>query len=464
MKGVQSAMRTTIIAIAAFLVLIIGTLQPAWADAGYLSVNEMEDLVAPLALYPDDLLGTVLEASEHPEQISEASQWLKANPQMSAEELNEASRALTWDKSVKALLLTPSTLNMLADDPQRTIALGTAYSMQRGSLCRGIQNMRRKAQLSGALHNSDSIHVSNSQGFISINPSSKNTLLVPTYTPAKVYTTAAPANSSVSTPTVSWEKVDYNAPSGSASQTKEEDDDNGSSLGSYFLGNSQNIYGGWGYPPYYYYDYGNYYNPTPMMNRGPATTNMNSVNGLATPAQFNATRANIMPGSANPNTSAYCGNPNCQCSICYCIMNYGRCSCTKPKNDSDTSSTSYKRDRNTNSTSYKGNSVSRSSAVQNHASNARTTSTGSRGPVQTTRSNTMAHPAANSPSITRPQANSRSNAANRPSSSIGNVVPRSSSPSRSSNTGRSQVRSSSPRSSSHVRSSSSRGSYGKSKR
>ncbi len=444
-------MRTMIIALSAYLVIIVGALQPAWADAGYLSVNEMEDLVAPLALYPDDLLGTVLEASEYPEQISEASKWLKANPQMSAEELNEASRALTWDKSVKALLLTPSILNMLADDPQRTRALGTAYTMQRGSLCLGIQNMRRKAQLSGALRNSDSVHITNSQGFISINPSGKNTLLVPTYVPARVYTTSSPADtsasSSTSAPSVSWETVDYDAPSGSTSEPK---DDNDGSLGSYFLGNSQNIYGGWGYPAYYFNDYGNCYNPTPMMNRGPATTNMNSVNGLATPAQFNATRANIMPGSANPNTSAYCGNPNCQCSVCYCIMNYGRCSCTKPKNDSNTSSAKNRRDSNISSTSYRKNSTSRNTAVHNRTSNASATSLRSRGPVQTTRSNT---------SSSHVRYSSSRNSSHTNSSQV-----RSSSPRNSSYTNSSQVRSSSPRSSSHTNRSSSRGSSVKRKR
>src|SRR5690349_13950492 len=88
------------------------------------SAGQLEQLVAPVALYPDALLAHVLMASTYPLEVAEAARWSQANPGVAADELAEAMHAQSWDPSVKALTAVPLTLQMMNDKPEWVRGLG----------------------------------------------------------------------------------------------------------------------------------------------------------------------------------------------------------------------------------------------------------------------------------------------------------------------------------------------------
>ena len=155
------------------------------------SAEQLDNLVAPIALYPDPLVGQVLAASTYPLELVEAQQWVQANPNLKGKDLVEAAKQQNWDPSVQALVAMPDVLKRLTQDVQWTTDLGNAFLAQQSDVMAAIQRMRVRAQQRGRL-NSDSHQVvtteqQNGQSAIQIMPADPQVIYVPVYDPVYVY-------------------------------------------------------------------------------------------------------------------------------------------------------------------------------------------------------------------------------------------------------------------------------------
>ncbi|MBS0289845.1 MAG: DUF3300 domain-containing protein [Proteobacteria bacterium] len=162
------------------------------------SQQEIEQLVAPIALYPDPLLAQILMASTYPLEIVSAARWIKDNPHLKDKALEDALKQESWDPSVKSLTAVPDVLNMLNDKLDMTTKLGDAFLAQQKTVLDAVQALRTKAQASGNLKSSKeqvvkiSEQTSSSpqdatQNYISIEPANPEVLYVPVYNPSTVY-------------------------------------------------------------------------------------------------------------------------------------------------------------------------------------------------------------------------------------------------------------------------------------
>lgn len=156
-----------------------------------LSRDELDSLVAPVALYPDPILSQVLVASTYPLEIVEAARWLQENRNLSGKALAEAASQQPWDASVQALVLIPEVLNRLNQEVRWTTDLGDAFLAQETDVMDAVQRMRQKAMANGALHSTPQQIVSttteNNQPFIVIEPASPQVVYVPVYNPVAVW-------------------------------------------------------------------------------------------------------------------------------------------------------------------------------------------------------------------------------------------------------------------------------------
>lgn len=119
--------------------------------AQLLSPVQLENMVAPIALYPDPLLGQVLAASTYPLEIVQSQQWLQQNSNLHGEQLMAAARQQNWDPSVQALVTFPDVLATLTRDVQWTTDLGNAFLAQQNDVMAAVQRMRQRAQSNGKL-------------------------------------------------------------------------------------------------------------------------------------------------------------------------------------------------------------------------------------------------------------------------------------------------------------------------
>src|SRR6266403_1096460 len=128
-------------------------LNPANPAVAHYSRQQIDQLTAPIALYPDQLLSQVLMGATYPQQIVDASHWLKDanNAQLKGEALVAALQPLPWDPSVKALVAFPQIIAMMADHIEWTEALGVAFTTQQAEVMERVQALRRLAVKSGRL-------------------------------------------------------------------------------------------------------------------------------------------------------------------------------------------------------------------------------------------------------------------------------------------------------------------------
>jgi Protein of unknown function (DUF3300) len=181
------------------LLLVIAT-TPFEADAqqsastGYygqgapLSAEELQQLVAPIALYPDALVAQILAASTFPDQVAYADDWLHQNQSLTGASLMQAVDSQSWDPSVKALTQFSSVLDNLAKNLSWTSSLGEAYHTQAADVMTAIQFLRAKAQAAGNLKSgSQIVVVQQSPQTIVIQSANPQVVYVPVYNPAVVY-------------------------------------------------------------------------------------------------------------------------------------------------------------------------------------------------------------------------------------------------------------------------------------
>jgi hypothetical protein len=131
------------------LTFMLMTRMPQAQDAAppppTLSQADLEQLVAPIALFPDDLLMQVCTASIYPGEVLQADQWVKANPNMPPDQRQLALSQMPWDPSVTSLTQVPDTLSTMAQNIQWTQSLGLAFANQQSDLLAAIQSMRNRA-------------------------------------------------------------------------------------------------------------------------------------------------------------------------------------------------------------------------------------------------------------------------------------------------------------------------------
>jgi hypothetical protein len=153
--------------------------------------QQLENLVAPIALYPDPLLGQVLAASTYPVELVEAQQWLQANGNLHGQELTDAARQQNWDASVQALVAMPDVLGKLNQDIRWSTDLGNAFLAQPADVMAAVQRLRGRAQANGKLQSGPQETVTtqtqNGQQAIEIQPADPQIIYVPTYDPAYIW-------------------------------------------------------------------------------------------------------------------------------------------------------------------------------------------------------------------------------------------------------------------------------------
>jgi Protein of unknown function (DUF3300) len=161
------------------------------AQQQLLDTGQLDQLVAPIALYPDALVAQVLMASTYPLEVVQADRWAKTNKALKGAKLDDALTKQDWDASVKALVATRTVLAMMNDDLDWTEKLGDAVLAQQADVMDAIQRLRSLAQANGKLSTTKQQTVTVTQEadkpVIMIAPASPEMLYVPYYEPAVVY-------------------------------------------------------------------------------------------------------------------------------------------------------------------------------------------------------------------------------------------------------------------------------------
>lgn len=154
------------------------------------TADQLDSLVAPIALYPDALVAQVLAAATLPDEVAYAEDWLQQNSNLTGTALSDAVNQQSWDPSIKALTQFPSVLNDLAKNLAWTSSLGEAYVNQQSDVMTAVQVMRAKAQAAGTLQSSSEIKVvQQGPSTIVIQPANPSVVYVPQYNPTVVYGT-----------------------------------------------------------------------------------------------------------------------------------------------------------------------------------------------------------------------------------------------------------------------------------
>jgi Protein of unknown function (DUF3300) len=152
------------------------------------SAEELKQLVAPIALYPDPLVGQVLAGSTYPTEIVDADRWVQQNSNLKGDQLVAAINKQPWDPSIKALSQFPSVLDNMSKNLSWTSALGDVYFNDPDSVMEAIQALRKDAEAAGNLKSTPQQTVTNTDTqTIVIQPADPQVVYVPDYSPAEVY-------------------------------------------------------------------------------------------------------------------------------------------------------------------------------------------------------------------------------------------------------------------------------------
>ena len=153
--------------------------------------DQLDSLVAPIALYPDPMLAQTLAASTYPLELMQLQQWLAKNPGLKDNALADAVAKQPWDPSIQALAGLPEVVKRLADDIQWTTDLGNAFLAQQSDVMDAVQRMRKKAQDTGNLKSTEQQKVETkvieSKSVIVVEQANPQVVYVPSYDPVVVY-------------------------------------------------------------------------------------------------------------------------------------------------------------------------------------------------------------------------------------------------------------------------------------
>ncbi|HSE13421.1 MAG TPA: DUF3300 domain-containing protein [Rudaea sp.] len=148
---------------------------------------ELDQMLAPIALYPDALLSQVLMAATYPLEVVEAARWSYENPGLEGDAAVQAVADQEWDPSVKSLVAFPQVLQTMDQKLQWTRRLGDAFLAQQAQVMDTVQNLRRKAEEAGNLGSNAQIEVTQDDGAIGIEPANPEIVYVPYYNPVVIY-------------------------------------------------------------------------------------------------------------------------------------------------------------------------------------------------------------------------------------------------------------------------------------
>lgn len=160
---------------------------PVPAQGAQPSPDELQQLVAPIALYPDSLVAQILAASTFPEEIVEADRWMQEHRNLQGQALADEVNKQPWDASVKGLTAFPSVLSNMDKNLSWTSSLGDAYVNDQAGVMNAIQVMRQRAEAAGNLQNTPQQTVSNTAGNIYVQPANPQVVYVPEYDPWLAY-------------------------------------------------------------------------------------------------------------------------------------------------------------------------------------------------------------------------------------------------------------------------------------
>ena len=153
--------------------------------------DQLDSLVAPVALYPDPLLSQVLVASTYPLEIIQLQQWIQKNSSLTGDALTNAAQKQDWDPSIQAMSVFPDLVKRLADDIKWTTDLGNAFLAQQSDVMDAVQRMRMKAKDAGNLKSTEQMQVETkvveSKTVVVIQQTNPQVIYVPTYNPVVVY-------------------------------------------------------------------------------------------------------------------------------------------------------------------------------------------------------------------------------------------------------------------------------------
>ena len=171
------------------------TVPTAPAADGTFSQAQIDQMMAPIALYPDSLLSQVLMASTYPADVADAAKWVKAHPDSKGDAAVKAVQDQSWDPSVQSLAAFPQILDMMGGQPDWVQKLGDAFLASSKDVLDAVQRLRQKAQKAGNLKSSEQQKVivepapsgTSSQTIVRIEPANPEVIYVPTYNPTVVY-------------------------------------------------------------------------------------------------------------------------------------------------------------------------------------------------------------------------------------------------------------------------------------
>ena len=178
-----------ILAIVFILLSIMASGQVSFAqeNAPQFSKDKLDQMVAPIALYPDPLLAQIMMAATYPTEVIEANRWVKQNPNLKGDALKAALAQKPWDPSVSSLAEFPQVLGQMAKNIDWTMDLGDAFLAQQADVMDAVQRMRGAAKAAGNLTTTPQQKVIVEQEVIRIEPASPQVIYVPAYDPVVVY-------------------------------------------------------------------------------------------------------------------------------------------------------------------------------------------------------------------------------------------------------------------------------------
>jgi len=156
-------------------------------DRPAFSQQQLEQMLAPIALYPDPLLSQILMASSYPLEVVEAARWSRNHANLLGEDAVRAAENENWDPSVKSLLAFPQVLARMDEDLQWLQTLGDAFLGQEPQVMDTVQNLRRRAQAAGNLRSDERQRIAESGPLLVVQPADPQIIYVPYYDPRVVY-------------------------------------------------------------------------------------------------------------------------------------------------------------------------------------------------------------------------------------------------------------------------------------
>jgi len=159
---------------------------PAPAQHAF-SQQELDQMLAPIALYPDPLLSQILMASTYPLEVVDAARWSRANPNLGGDDAVRAVQQMDWDPSVKSLVAFPQILQVMDEKLDWTERLGDAFLAQEAQVMSTVQNLRQRAYAAGNLSSNDQIRVEPEGQIIVVEPANPDIIYVPYYDPFVFY-------------------------------------------------------------------------------------------------------------------------------------------------------------------------------------------------------------------------------------------------------------------------------------